>query len=301
MSSEAASESGHVLVGHIASLHCYPIKSCTAISSDAASITQLGLKISDITDRHFMVVKENGDFITQRQKARMASIRTAVEEGELVLQSDFMKTSCRVPLKPAAEKEKIKSCRVWKDRLDSLDCGEAVSTWLSECVGEPGLRLVATLPEMKKRPISHSNTLPQDELAYHDDGPLLVTNTASLKDLKSKIPGSEEITMTNFRPNIVIETISKEPWEEDRWTSLFIGDSKNVQLKVLFPCGRCLFTTIDPKKCERRSDGEPLKTLKTFRVFPEIDKTSPMFGVYGGVRSEGIVKVGDPVFAIKAV
>ena len=50
------------------------------------------------------------------------------------------------------------------------------------------------------------------QVAYPDDAPILVVNTASLTDLKSGIPDSDAITAANFRPNIVIET--DKPWDE---------------------------------------------------------------------------------------
>ena len=61
--------------------------------------------------------------------------------------------------------------------------------------------------------------------------------------------------------NIAI-TGTRSPFEEDNWLYIRIGDClfRNSAL-----CGRCIFTTVDPKTGEKHADGQPLKTLKEFR------------------------------------
>jgi len=239
-----------------------------------------------------MVVHENGDFITQRQFPKMASIKIAIKEQDMVLCSTYMSNECKVPLHPNNRDELVKKCRVWKDHIDGQDCGDDAGHWMSKCLEVEGLRLVMSLPGMKRRPVDGPNAPPGTVVAFPDNSPLLVVNAASLANLKTRIPNSERITKFNFRPNLVIE--SDVPWDEDKWSSLQIGNS---HLNVLEACGRCVLTTVDYEQCERREDGEPLKTLKTFRVFPDINKTAPMFGVYTCVVGTGRVKVGDSVYA----
>lgn len=59
-------------------------------------------------------------------------------------------------------------------------------------------------------------------------------------------------------------------------------------------------TTVDPNTGVKSKDGEPLKTLRKFRSFGEL-KGSPAFGVNTTPDVLGMVKVGDPVYAIKKV
>ena len=50
---------------------------------------------------------------------------------------------------------------------------------------------------------------------------------------------------------------------EDTW--LFIKINGNV-FRHASMCGRCVFTTVHPEDGSRNQDGEPLKTLKSFRL-----------------------------------
>ena len=59
---------------------------------------------------------------------------------------------------------------------------------------------------------------------------------------------------------------------------------------------RCVFTNIDPETAKRNADGEPLKTLKTYRVFEHLEDKTPVLGIHLGVRVKGIVQLGDGVY-----
>jgi uncharacterized protein YcbX len=83
-------------------------------------------------------------------------------------------------------------------------------------------------------------------------------------------------------------------WEEDSWKFVKIGDE--VTFKKAQPCTRCMLTTIDPTTGERSKDEQPIKTLRKFRLFPQISSTSPVFGIHLGLRTPGKVKTGDAVY-----
>ena len=69
-------------------------------------------------------------------------------------------------------------------------------------------------------------------------------------------------------------------------------------------CARCIFTTVDPNKGEKRTDGEPLKTLKEIRMSsdPEVRKAhnAPYFGILLAVDHEfnGTINKGGQVYVI---
>ena len=64
-------------------------------------------------------------------------------------------------------------------------------------------------------------------------------------------------------------------------------------LRNVKKCTRCIFTTVDPNKGEKRKDGEPLKTLKEIRVSsdPEVKEAhgngAPYYGIFLGVNHTG--------------
>jgi len=96
--------------------------------------------------------------------------------------------------------------------------------------------------------------------------------------------------MERFRPNIVVET--DEPFVEDGWTEIAIGDA---ELALVKPCARCVVTTTDQETGAVATDNEPLATLATFRR--SVDRRTPgvLFGWNATVTSGGNVFVGQPV------
>ena len=73
-----------------------------------------------------------------------------------------------------------------------------------------------------------------------------------------------------------------------------IGDS--VILHYAKPCHRCIVTQVDPQTGKLMANGEPMRTLKTYRMIePTLD--GPIFANQYGLDSCGTVKVGDEVYA----
>ena len=59
----------------ISQLYIYPVKSLGGIAVNTALVTERGLE----NDRRFMLVDEEGLFLTQRERPSMALLRTAIE------------------------------------------------------------------------------------------------------------------------------------------------------------------------------------------------------------------------------
>lgn len=76
----------------IRSLHIYPVKSCAGIDLAESIVDRAGLA----HDRRWMVTTAAGQFMTQRQYPQMARIRTALEDGMLVLRAPGME-DLRIP------------------------------------------------------------------------------------------------------------------------------------------------------------------------------------------------------------
>ena len=65
----------------------------------------------------------------------------------------------------------------------------------------------------------------------------------------------------NFRPNIVVEG-TEGGFCEDHWLYIKINGTAFRNSKG---CTRCVYTTVNPDIGTKEKDGEPLKTLKSFR------------------------------------
>ena len=73
-----------------------------------------------------------------------------------------------------------------------------------------------------------------------------------------------------------------------------IGD--NVILHFAKPCHRCIVTVVDPETGIRNKNGEPLKTLRTYRM-TDPSLSAPIFALNFGIDRCGIVNIGDVVYA----
>jgi uncharacterized protein len=234
-------------------LHVYPVKSCRGITLEAARVTPTGLA----DDRHWMLVRPNGRFVTQRELPRMALIGTVVSDAGLVLTAPGM-PALEVP---RAAAHAARPVTVWKFDGRGFDCGERAAQWASEFLGTP-LSLVA-FDASQPRVCSPEWTQGSRATTEFSDGyPILVISRASLADLNSRLP--KPLPMERFRPNLVLEGL--EAFDEDRIHELRAGD---ITLRLVKPCTRCSITTTDQQAGAVDGD-EPLRTLKSYRFDREL-------------------------------
>ncbi len=234
-------------------LNIFPVKSCRGIAVQDARVSDTGLA----DDRHWMLVRPNGRFVTQRELPRLALIHTAVDAQGLQVNAAGM-PPLAVPRDRAGESRAV---TVWKFTGGGIDCGDAVAGWFTTFVGTP-LRLVrfdASQPRECNREWT-GDTRAVTEFA--DGYPVLIISRASLADLNSRLP--KALPMERFRPNVVIDGVGA--YDEDRIHELATGE---VTLRIVKPCTRCSITTTDQDA--GAVDGvEPLATLKQYRFDREL-------------------------------
>ena len=252
----------------ITGLHIYPVKSMRGIALEHARVSSKGLD----NDRRWMVVKSNGQFVTQRDMPQMSLLRTSLEASGLVL-SRPGHGSINIPYELHAGD--LINTRVWKDDCETVDQGEDISNWLTGALGSTeALRLVRLRPGFR-RALSKSALMTNDTTTEFADGaPMLLTNEASLDRLNSVLESNSHLTvpMNRFRPNIVVTGL--EPFAEHKPGTLSAPD---YQLKLCFPCQRCVVTTINQDNAEKDAGGQPLKTLQKINPMPGGNK-APAFG-----------------------
>lgn len=86
----------------------------------------------------------------------------------------------------------------------------------------------------------------------------MLVSQASVDDISAKVP-NENITVNNFRPNILVHNDDKVPFAEDEWKWVKIG---NVVLYTAKPCVRCNNTLVDPETGIVSPNQEPMRTLR---------------------------------------
>jgi len=224
----------------------YPIKSLGGIRLQQANIMEKGIEL----DRRWMIVDENGAFMTQRTLPALALFKLRMENGELKIVHSPQST---VPLHPNIV-ERNESVTIWNDSVIGFEVNKDTSAWFSEILGV-NCRLVH-FPEDNKRPVDRNFSVHDEHVSLADAYPFLIIGQRSLDLLNSKL--TEPLPMNRFRPNFVFT--GGEPNEEDTWKNFTIGNNRFVGVK---PCSRCVLTTVNQDTAEK--GVEPLRTLATYR------------------------------------
>jgi len=232
-------------------------------------------------DRVFMITQPDGTFMTARQFPQMVRFTPSpLTDGLHLTAPDGSSALIRFgDFAPEAS-----PTEVWGNHFTALIAPAAINQWLSGFFArDVQLRWVgATLTRRVKR----HEAVP---LSFADGFPYLLTNEASLRDLQNRCPAS--VKMEQFRPNLVVT--GAQPWEEDSWKVLRVGD---VVFDVVKPCSRCVFTTVSPERGQKHPSGEPLATLQRFRTAQDTGDVN--FGQNLIARNSGVIRVGDEVVVL---
>ena len=250
----------------------YPVKSMSGIPVTSASVRPKGLEY----DRRWMLIDEEGTFMTQRVHPKMALFKTSLSEDGLKIH--FHTDTLNVPIN-TTEGAVIQS-RVWNDPVVTQEVSPDHSRWVSERLGV-SCRLVF-FPEKNPRPVDPEYKIQDDHVSLADGYPFLIIGQASLDYLNSLL--QHPLPINRFRPNFVFT--GGEPHEEDTWRNFVIGGNKFAGVK---PCSRCIMTTIDQDKGEK--GVEPLPTLARYRKV----NNKIQFGQNVIALEYGQVSVGDEI------
>ena len=210
-------------------------------------------------DRHWMLVRPNGRFVTQRELPRLALIGTAVERGRSARSRLPACRRCRWRGHAAGEALRRDGVEVHGQRhrlrRDRPRPGARNSCrrrcgW---CASMSGSRANAT--PSGPRVLARS---PSSRTAF----PILVISRASLAELNSAgAEGLADGALPAERGHR-----RRGAYDEDRIHELHADE---VTLRLVKPCTRCSITTTDQQI--GAVDGvEPLATLKTYRYDREL-------------------------------
>ncbi|MET9441819.1 MOSC N-terminal beta barrel domain-containing protein [Streptomyces sp. NPDC006610] len=262
------------------SIHVHPVKALRALAPAEAVVEPWGLA----GDRRWVLIDDGGKVITQRQQARLALAAAELVPGGVLLSAPGME-----PLTVAVpEPVGTVTLEIFRDKVEGVLADRAAHDWCSTFLGV-GARLVHMDDPATRRPVDPDYALPGETVSFADGYPLLVTSTASLDALNALIAEGEHahegpLPMNRFRPNVVVA--GAEPWAEDGWRRIAIGD---VSFRVPKMCARCVVTTTDQGSAER--GREPLHTLGRHRRIGG----KVVFGQNLVPESRGTIRVGDPV------
>lgn len=275
-----------IISATITKLVIYPVKSLQGIEVQQAVCLETGLQY----DREWVVVNNKNLFMSQRNIAAMATIQVNLTQTHLVL-SHPDHGECAVPL--ANHQANAEEVTIWKDQSLARDEGEAVSTWLTNVLGEfrgSRLRLVR-FDKSRKRIVREKYTQTTDStLMFADACPYLLVSQDSLTALNEELAKNAHlpVDLERFRGNIEVTGLA--PWQEYQAKTLRINQ---VVLRGEAPCHRCPMPGIDQKTGHTPEPGQPFKTLMQMPVPAEL--SGAYFGLHATFDIQGSATTnGEP-------
>ena len=270
----------------ISALNVHPIKGVRAVACDSSQVTKRGLAF----DRRWLVVDADNKFQTQRNCAALAQVIATPTPDGIRLENAAMDAAIDVafPMNGAR-----RSVPVWSDHVNAVQADDEACAWLSKAL-EREVRLYFMDDEATR--LSSEKWHEPGLVNFSDMYPVLIANTASLDALNQVIEssGGAPVGMERFRANIVVD--GAEPWAEDFWKVIEIGD---VVYDVVMPCDRCLVTTKD-QQSGKTMGKEPLASLAKIRLSADPRINGVLFGWRAIPRSEGAIAVGDALTVLEA-
>lgn len=269
----------------IKSLWIYPVKSLAGIKQAHCELTPQGLS----QDRQWMIVDEQGVFVSQRKHPKMAQIKTSLQNDETLTLS--LNRLC-VSVNP---RECIKPCRtqVWQDECAGLEAPTAINHWLNSLLNyKTPLRLVY-FDKKRKRQLDRTR-FADNTTFYADAAPLLVCSIQSLNTLNDSLKNLNvtALGMSRFRPNIVLNM--PKPFIEH---TIKAASCDAFCIRFIDHCQRCVMITINPITANPAHAREIFECLSQLNPMPQNAK-APAFGVNCTVKrltpcANHIISVGQ--------
>lgn len=259
----------------LSELYIYPVKSLGGISLGTAKVEKMGLEY----DRRWMLVDEEGLFVSQRKYADLALLQVSLQaDGLSVTHKHHPERSISFGFHESTGKPI--AVTIWDDACHGIEVSEKVSAWFSAFMDKV-VKLVS-IPEDEKRMVDPRYAKNGETVSFSDGYPFLIIGQAALNGLNEKL--EQAVPMDRFRPNFVFT--GGEAHLEDQFATFTIGE---VQFSAVKPCARCVLTTVDQLTAVK--SAEPLKTLAAYRL---INK-KVMFGQNLLQHTTGTVRVGDRI------
>lgn len=255
-------------------LYLYPVKSCRGIPVDEMHIDRHGPR----GDRQWMIVDEEGVFVTQREMAKLAQIETRLEGGSLEL---LVEGQSLGRTGDSADVHETRAVRVWKSdltaHLEKASISQALSSFLGKTV------FLVRHGSNSERPVIAGGEDRGAFTRFSDSFPVMMANRESLRDLNTRL--KVPVGMDRFRPNFEVDL--SEAFREDSIRS--IETESGFIFEFGRGCSRCVMINRDQKTGEAREGAEPLATLAGYRR----KEGKVYFGVHLLPRFEGVIRRGE--------
>lgn len=258
----------HDVSALISRLFVYPVKSCAGVEVAEALLTDTGLEL----DRAWMVVDEQGVFMTQREHPRLSLVHPHIKENSLVLNAAGMQA---LEISYTVSGNQLIT-KIWEDDVPGFDMGEEAAQWFTDFLSVSTTqlahkyRLVRFDPSYRRASSMKWTKGLQAFNQFSDGFPLLVLSEASHEYLNERLmeAGHAGVSIERFRPNIVLSGLQAH--DEDQLGVLTVyTNPEEIMLKPVKPCPRCPIPNINPLNAE--ISVEVGDTLQSYRQDPRLD------------------------------
>jgi uncharacterized protein len=280
----------------VTGLNTYPVKSCAGVALEEALVTPRGLQL----DRDFMLIDEDGDFVSQRKVPELALVVPEIGETSITLTAPGM-DSIALPLDIELDDDSLVPATVHDKPVTGQLVGDHLDEWFTEFLppykDHKRFRLLHVC-DHAPRYIKERYRLDgaSNQVGFADGNSMLLATEPSLAHLNMQM--DQPVPMNRFRPNIVVGGDGLSPYEEDLWRQVRIGALTAFVVKA---CDRCVIPDVDQDtavtgKAVRRA----LRTRKGANAYDESDKgvffAQNLNHVYTPALS---IKVGDAVEVVQ--
>ncbi len=257
----------------IIGLFIYPIKGMAGIAVNEALCTSKGFQY----DRRFMLIDENGKFVSQRNTPLLSTFKTELNERGITISYNHEK----IHIDSNSVTNQMIQCTVWSSDAEAFLLKSDINNWFTKNLGF-NCKMVFMDEQMRRS--KQINSIKEEiSLSFADGYPYLMLGSASVDLLNSKL--EDPVNANRFRANIIIKT--NQPHIEDQWDEILIN---RASFKNIKPCVRCQVIGIDQEKGLR--DKTTIKTLSQYRSF----NNNITFGTNAITLSPNtIIKIGDQV------
>lgn len=276
------------VIGQVTGLAIHPVKSTAIRPVGSATVLPWGLA----GDRRWMVVDNIGRLVSARELRSLFHIVADTPETEQNLTRLRLSSPGLDPIEVDEPDSDLVAVQLHSSSLLGRPAPPEANDWLQRATGRSDVRLV-WCDDPTRRTFERDWAAPTDHAPYTDSCPLTLASMASLHQLNDWItqgalergeqPG-DPLLMERFRPNVVID--GKDPFAEDGWTEIQIGDIGFRRPKRV---DRCVMTTIDP--ITLTSAKEPIRTLARHRLAHQ----ATWFAIHLIPLGTGAISLGDPV------
>lgn len=164
----------------VSKLFIYPVKSLGGISLTSAVITDRGFQY----DRRWLLVNQDGRFLTQRELPEMALLQVSIEDHHLMIRHK-QKTYPPLIIPFQQEHNEVQTVTIWTDICQAVYAGQAAAEWFSSLLSVKCS--LVYMPEQSKRNVDPVYARNKEITNFSDGYPFMIIGQASLDDLNSRL------------------------------------------------------------------------------------------------------------------